>query len=304
MCLVASTGRRATAALLASALVAVLVGCGSETLFVSDPNSSVPHATAGDPTTPISLDGVTGELVITRQRDLLDRGLINVMSRNESAVSLLLSNVELVADTFDGEPAATRTINVGAGRQVAIQVPYGAVDDCDATRPVGAELIFTYASDDDPSLRSGRLQLGGTDILDAIRAEQCATRRFQEGARTRFDGTSIVDGTVVTRLVVEPISDAIDLAVSAVAGTILVGVHAPSAWDGLELQDEPVVIPLTFVVNRCDPHALAEVTKRFGLVLDVSVDGAAPVQVSIDIGDVSDDLDVIVEQCQAALAQE
>lgn len=300
----ASTGRRATAALLASALVAVLVGCGSEAPFVSDPNSSVPHATVGDPTTPISLDGVTGELVITRQRDLLDRGLINVMSRNESAVSLLLSNVELVADTFDGEPAATRTINVGAGRRVAIQVPYGAVDDCDATRPVGAELIFTYASDDDPSLRSGRLQLGGTDILDAIRAEQCATRRFQEGARTRFDGTSIVDGTVVTQLVVEPISDAIDLAVSAVAGTILVGVHAPSDWDGLELQGEPVVIPLTFVVNRCDPHALAEVTKRFGLVLDVSVDGAAPVQVSIDIGDVSDDLDVIVEQCQAALAQE
>lgn len=224
----ATTGRRATAALLASALVAVLVGCGSEVPFVSDPNSSVPHATAGDPTTPISLDGVTGELVTTRQRDLLDRGLINVMSRNES----------------------------------------------------------------------------GTDILDAIRAEQCATRRFQEGARTRFDGTSIVDGTVVTRLVVEPISDVIDLAVSAVAGTILVGVHAPSDWDGLELQDEPVVIPLTFVVNRCDPHALAEVTKRFGLDLDVSVDGAAPVQASIDIGDVSDDLDVIIEQCQAALAQE
>lgn len=295
-----TTGRRTNAALLASLLVVVLVGCGSETPFVSDPNSSVPDATAGDPTTPISLDGVTGELVITRQRDLLDRGLINVMTSNDSTRSLLLNDIELVADTFDGEPVATRTISVRSGRQVAIQVPFGVVDDCDTTRPVEAELIFTYASDDDSSPRAGRLQLGGTDILDAIRADQCATRRFQEGARTRFDGTSIVDGAVVTQLVVEPISDAIDLTVSAVSGTVLVGASAPTGWGGVQLQDVPVAIPLTFVVNRCDPHALAEVTKRYGLDLDVSLDGSAPVSVAIDIDELVPDLEAIVEQCRAA----
>lgn len=253
--------------------------------------------------TPISLDGVTGELVITRQRDLIDRGLVNVMTRNDSGTSLLLSDIELVADTFDGEPAPARTISVRSGRRVAIQVPFGRVDDCDGQGPVTAELTFTSTTADDRSPRAGRVQLDGTDILDTIRAQQCVTRRFEEGARTHFDATSMVDGAVVTQLVLEPTGTSAGLAVGAASGTVLVSVSAPDRGS-VELHDEPVSIPLTFVVNRCDPHALAEVTKRYGLDVDVSVDGAAPVAVAIDIGELVDDLDAIVEQCRVALPDE
>jgi hypothetical protein len=89
-----------------------------------------------------------------------------------------------------------------------------------------------------------------------------------------------------------------------VSGTILVDVRTSDDWHGAQLDDEPVAIPLTFVVNRCDPHALAEVTKRYGLALAVSVDGAETVDVAVDIGELVVDLEAIVEQCSAATAGE
>ncbi len=304
-----STGeRRSNAALAVLSIVAVLVGCGPAPADDAETNSSTPRATAADapvvPVAPSALDGVTGELVITRQRDLIDRGLINVMTRNDSGASLLLRDIELVADSFDGQPAAQRTISVRDGRQVAIQVPYGVVDDCDATLPVQAKLTFAYAIDHNPVERVARLELEGTDILDSIRTEQCTTRRFEERVRTHFDGTVIADGTVLTDLVIEPIGTATDMTVGAASGTILVGVLTSAGWAGGAIGSEPVRVALTFVVNRCDPHALAEVTKRFALDLDVSVDGAAPVPVSIDISDVINDLEAVVEQCRATLPDE
>jgi hypothetical protein len=283
----------------ATSVVVALVGCGP-----SPPEGN----TADGSTLPIStsdaplVDGVTGELILTRQRDLLDRGLINVLTHNRSGRSMLLSDIELVADFFMSEPAAPRTISVRSGRRVAIQVPYGMTVDCAAERPVRAELTFTYTTDEDPRPSAARIDLGGTDILDTIRAEQCVTRRFDEQVRTWFENTEIVDGTVVTQLVIEPTGTTADLTVTAVSGTVLVGVRPGGAWTGTRLDGGEVTIPLTFVVNRCDPHALAEVTKRFGLALAVSVEGAEPVAVAVDVSELVEDLEAIVAQCVAASA--
>jgi hypothetical protein len=104
--------------------------------------------------------------------------------------------------------------------------------------------------------------------------------------------------------VIEPTGTTTGLAVSAVSGTILVDARTSDDWYGAQLGDEPVTIPLTFVVNRCDPHALAEVTKRYGLTLAVSADGAEPVDVEFDVRDLVDDLEAIVEQCTSATAGE
>jgi hypothetical protein len=215
---------------------------------------------------------------------------------------MLLSDIELLADFFVGEQAAQRTISVRSGRRVAIQVPYGMTVDCAAERPVRAELTFTYTTDEDPRPSAARIDLGGTDILDTIRAEQCITRRFDEQVRTWFENTEIVDGTVVTQLVIEPTGTTADLTVTAVSGTVLVGVRPGGAWTGTRLDGGEVTIPLTFVVNRCDPHALAEVTKRFGLALAVSVEGAEPVAVAVDVSELVEDLEAIVAQCVAASA--
>jgi hypothetical protein len=293
-------GRRAIVRTVTTTAVIVLFGCGSDSSDESVSNT-LPERTTTATTLASPLEGVTGELIVTRQRDLLDRGLINVLTRNDSDTSILLDDIELVADFFEGRPAASRTISARSGRHVAIQVPYGMAVDCDTGRTVRAALTFTYRTDSDPEPKAGGIALGGTDILDSIRTEQCVSRRFDKLTNTRFDGTEIVDGSVVTDLVIEP-NEPSDLAVSGASGTVLVGVRLGGGWAGSRLDGESVTVPLTFVVNRCDPHALAEVTTRYGLDLAVSVDGEPPVSVAVDVSDLDGDLETIVDQCTAATA--
>lgn len=107
-----------------------------------------------------------------------------------------------------------------------------------------AELTFTYARDANPVERSAQVEL---------------------------EGTAILDGTVATDLVSEPSGTATDLTVGAVSGTILVGVRMRAGWTGGVIGLDPISVPITFVVNRCDPHAL--------------------------------DLEAIVENCQATLPE-
>ena len=266
----------------AATLAVALLGCGG-------------HDT--EPTTePVGLDGVSGEVVLTRQRDLLDRGLINVRTVNESGTSLLLTDIELIADFFEADASAPRTISLRHGRRVAIQVPYGVAVDCDTPGAVEAELVFTYRVGESSTRRPARVELTGTDL----RTEQCTARRFDAAVRTRFEDDRIVDGTLTTTLVVEPTGAASGLAVTGVSGTILVRVDTDPAWEGVRIADRPVSISLAFAVNRCDPHALAEVTKRFGLDLAVAVGGDEPVPVPVDVAALVDDLEAIVQQCTDA----
>ncbi len=209
--------------------------------------------------------------------------------------------LELVADTFSSEPAPRRAVSVRSGRRVAIQVPYGLVDDCEVVSAVDAEFEFTVATDDDLSPRRAGIDLQGTDILDTVRAEQCATRLFETVTRTRFDNTAIVDGEVTTELVIEATGSDADLVIEGASGTVLVGVRLTDERTGVHIGDEPIVIPLTFVVNRCDPHALAEVTKRFGLDLALAIEGAEPVSVGLDVSELTGQFETAIEECTSAL---
>jgi hypothetical protein len=249
-------------------------------------------------------DDVTGELVLTRQRDLIDRGLVNVMVRNESTSSLSMGSIELVADYFASGPVTERAVTVRGDRNVAVQVAFGDVVDCESDRPIEAVLAFEMVLDGDSPPQRVRLDLGGGDILDSIRASQCTTQAFREAVRVTFANTEVDDETVVTDLVLEPTGAGSGMTIEEVSGTILVGARlregrAGDDRAGVRLDEEPVTIPLTFVVNRCDPHALAEVTKRYGLDVAVSIDDARPADVAIDVADLVDSLDSIVERCAA-----
>jgi hypothetical protein len=268
--------------------IALLASCGSDAS--SDPVDAVARSTPPD---------VSGELILTRQRDLLDRGLINARVHNRSTSSLLLEDIRLDADMFDTEPTADRPISVRSGRRVAIQVPYGRVDDCEADTTVTARLTFTFTSDDDPTPRDGVVELGGTDLLDSLRAEQCVGRLVADTTVTSFRNPRVIDGRVAADLVIQPTGDTGDLSIVDVSGTILVSARTPQTWNGSAL-DGTVTIPLEFVVNRCDPHALAEVTKRYGLDLAVVVTDADPVAVAVDVTPLVGLFDTIVEQCRAS----
>lgn len=279
-----------------------LASCGSDRPSASDGRSVVTSSTpASSSPSPIDgLDGVSGELVITRQRDLIDRGLINVLTHNDSSEQLLIADRELVADHFAGQPAATRTVNLPVGRQIAIQVPYGVVEDCTFDTPVSAVLEFVYTTPTDNTRRTNRLPLGGTDILDGIRGEQCAGRTLADETEITFSDVTLVDGTVRVDLHIERTEERSDFTFGQLVGTVLVDVRGTTDRAtpvALSRSDRSVVIPLAFVVNRCDPHAMAEVTKRFGLDLELSVDGAEPHLVTIDVSSLNDDLEAAVQAC-------
>ncbi len=192
----------------------------------------------------------------------------------------------------------SRPISVRDGREIAIQVPYGVADDCDNDATVTATFVFTYTTEADAVPRTAAVPVDGTDILDGIRAKQCATQTFEEATDVHFDHTEIVDGTLTTDLVIERTAGTSTFAIEDTTGTILVDARpADGAADVLVEPGSTATIPLAFVVNRCDPHALAEVTKRYGLDLRLSIDGAAPQPVPIDVNPLLDDLEAIVKLC-------
>jgi hypothetical protein len=268
------------------ASIAVLMGCGR-----------------GAPSDPAhDLTGLTAELVITRQRDLLDRGLINVLTRNESGEDLLLADRRLVADHFETVASAGST-SLRDGRTIAIQVPYGHTVDCTDDTAVSARFAFTYRADGG-SPATASVDVTGTEILDAIRAEQCATRVFEAAVDASLtDPVITAEGELVATLRLEPTRQAADgaptLTIVRASGTILVAARLPDDLVPLAVPAEgELTVPVTFTVNRCDPHALAEVTKRYGLDLDVSSDGAPPQSIAIDVSSMEDELERIVQRCR------
>jgi len=204
-----------------------------------------------------------------------DRGLINVLTHNDTSEQLLITDRRLVADHFAGQPAATRTVNVPAGRQIAIEVPYGVVEDCASDTPVSAVLAFVCTTPTDDTPRTARLPIGGTDILAGILDEGCAGRTLDDETEITFSDVTMVDGTVRAVLHIERTDQRCEFTFGQFVGTVLVDVRRTTGSATpvtLSPLDRSVMIPLTFVVNRCGPHAMAEVTKRFGLDLEPSVD--------------------------------
>ncbi len=280
--------------------VGVIGGCGSDIASEPSANPTPPTSTertstttttAADDAVPV-LTGATGELIITRQRDLLDRGFINVQIVNDTGDDLLIGDRRLISTNFDTPAAPPRTSTLGDGRTVNLQVPYGTVIDCSADTPVESRLEL--------EVDDGRRQipLTGTDLLDQIQAEQCAQVAFDAAVEPTF-GDAVVDGEVASvDVVLTPVDGAPVITIERGDGTVLVGT---------ELVEQPVVVdksPTTlavvFDVNRCDPHAMAEVTKRYALDLTVSIEGGEPQRVEIDIAPIVDDLETIVANCRAA----
>ena len=290
---------RAVARSLVATAVIVLGACSSASPQTS---STVSEAdTTAITTETVDLDGVTAELIITRQRDLLDRGLINVLVHNDSNHDLLITDRQLVSTFFDTTPADRRNTLIGAGRQIALQVPYGSTDDCDDPTTVTAALVVTASNDAETMPVSvARLDLGGTDILDGIRGEQCTARAFAETTDTAFVGTTVDDQTVRTTLVITRTKGTPDISLGAIHGTVLIGTRRIDdvTIDEMASTDQAIEIPLEFVVNRCDPHAMAEVTKRFGTEFEISVDGSEPFSIPIDVSSLTSDFETIVQHCR------
>jgi len=296
---VAHPGRAIARSFVVAATIAVLGACRSASPQASSTISEADTATITAGT--VDLDGISAELIITRQRDLLDRGLINVLVHNDSDHDLLITDRQLVSTFFDTTPADRRNTLIGTGRQIAVQVPYGTTDDCDDPMTVEAALVVTASNDAQTTPVSvARLDLEGTDILDGIRGKQCTARAFAEATDTTFVGTTVDDQTVRTTLVITRTEGTPDISLGTIRGTVLIGTRRIDAVtvDEMASTDQAIEIPLEFVVNRCDPHAMAEVTKRFGTEFEISVAGSGPFSIPIDVTSLTPDFETIVQNCR------
>lgn len=277
------------------ALVSVVGACGAD----GADEASVESGDVASGESDGELHGVAATVVVTRQRDLIDRGFVNVMTENRSGEDVLIVERRLATGGFDAPAVSGRPIKIGAGRTVAVQVPFGSAVQCDDAGPIAAALAVGYTAGDGTGVDSAEVPLGGTDVLDEIRAKQCAAGEFNDSADVTFGEPRVAGEQFRVTMRIELTDPTRTLTLGDVHGTILVAARRDdSAPVDLDRARPHGDVAITFVVNRCDPHALAEVTKKYGLDVDVSFDGLSPVSVGVDVGGLADALDSIVATCR------
>lgn len=287
------------------AIVAMaVVGCGGDA-------SSSPAPDRGSPSTiPVGPD--LPEIVAVAElgypRDLLDRGRVNVVLTREGDEPFAVLEHQLHIDGFEPAPPEARRIVIPPnGQRVAVQGIFGEVVDCEVPPPLAASLVIHYTIGDGAEVGEGTIELDDTVTLAEIRARFCTARQvLAENDVTLGDPT--LDGETFTLdLTITRRSGNTELVLDAIQGTVLFGVESPYEHGAPErtlgTEVDELVLPLTFDVNRCDPHAVAETTKKKGLTLWISVDGATAQPVDIDISPIDDELEEILNRCKARTGQ-
>ena len=245
--------------------------------------------------------GFSARVVLTRQRDLVDRGLVNVFTRNATGVDVTVRSRGLSLSAFAAPAPVQRRSPIGDGTEVALQIAFGDVTDCTSPDPVTGTVELTYTIGDDDTLLTASVPLTDASVLDDIRANVCTARLVEDAAEVSLlDGT--LDGeTVTAMLAIDRRNGGPDLQVRSLGGTVLFGVQAADQADlPIELGTEPaaLAVPIVITVNRCDPHALAETTKRYAVELRVSVDGAAPRSVALDVAALEPLMEQALQACR------
>ncbi|MEP6296596.1 MAG: hypothetical protein ABJ382_04670 [Ilumatobacter sp.] len=241
-------------------------------------------------------------------RDLFDRGRLNLRIDRPDDTAFVILDKQLVADHFTPAPVeARRTLIPPGGRTVALQTLFGEVEDCDSPDPVTADLVVTFLHGDDPTPRTAAIPVGATSTLDDIRARKCTVRQVVAENEITL-ANPVVDGeTMTVDLVIARRSGTSRLGFDSIKGTVLFGVATAfepgSPERTLDPDEVDAVIPLLVDVNRCDSHAVAETTRKFGIDLAVSVDGSESQLVPVSIDDIEADLEAMLDRCRARTGQ-
>jgi hypothetical protein len=241
-------------------------------------------------------------------RDLFDRGRVNVKVSRQDDTEFVILDKQIVADHFT--PAAVeerRTILPPDGRTVALQTLFGDVIECDSTEPVTASLVVTFTYGDDPTLKTTSIPFTDASTLEDIWRRQCTVERILAENEIELRNEVVIGETMSVDLVIHRRTGERRLGFDSIKGTVLFGV-ATSFVSGapervLEPDETEAVIPVVIDVNRCDPHAVAETTRKFGIDLYVSVDGSEPQLVQVPIDDLVADLDAMLETCKTRTGQ-
>lgn len=241
-------------------------------------------------------------------RDLLDRGRVNIRIDRDDDVEFVLLDKQLVSTHFTpAPPEQRRTVIPPNGQVVAVQTQFGEVADCDDAGPVESELVVSYTIGDDPTVRQTSLEVDDATTLDDVRLQVCTQRRVTELNEFELQADEVDGETMTARLVVRRREGADRLAFEAIKGTVLFGadaaVEAGSPDRVLDPDEGETTIALTFTVNRCDPHAVAETTRKYGLDVYVAVDDIAAQRIDVPVESIVPQLDGMLEHCKERTGQ-
>lgn len=309
-------GRRRALRGAACAAVLLAAACGSDqpggptaapTTTITNVSSTVVATDEPiDPSTEMPATHVVAGLGYPR--DLLDRGRVNIRIDRPDDVAFVLLDKQLVARHFTpAPPESRRTVIPSNGQVVAVQAPFGDVSDCEDSSLVDGELVVSYLIGDDPAVRHGSIEIDDATTLDQIRLQICTQRRVVEYNDFELDLGEVDGETMSARLVVRRREGDDRLAFDSIKGTVLFGaaadVPAGSPERVLDIGDTETAIGITFAVNRCDPHAVGETTRKYGLDVFVAVGDMPAQRVSVPIDTIIPQLDEMLERCKQRTGQ-
>lgn len=280
---------------MAAALMAAvaLSGCAGSPASGGPDVTTAPGPVAPPP-------GVTVVAELGYPRDLYERGRVNLVTSRPGTEPFEVLGKRLVADHFATTALDDhRSIIPAGGQPVALQTPFGAVEDCTDDAPVQAEVELRYRFGDDASVRRSVIPLADATVLDDIRARQCTTTAVLAGSTVSFEALDVTGETMEVDVQIARSGDSPhDFRVDSAAGSVLLGASLREDAPWQDTAQRLLSVPLRLRINRCDAHAVAETTRKYGVDLWMSVDGAEAWPVPLPIGELTDEFDAMLEQCR------
>lgn len=256
--------------LVAAALV--VTGCSDPSAATAGPaGSAVPSATSPQPS------GLSATVVQYRRDQ--ERDVLQVKVTNGGTSPVKVGRVSLDSGAFRAPVVEEKDATIAAGVSVDLTLPLGAAA-CGAER-VPLDVVML-----DVDGRSVVLPVVGEE-LDQIRDRRCelqaVLRLVGLGMAPDWTATEVGGRPGVTgALEVSPRGGADDVTVSVEGATTLFTIVEPAAVE-LEEGSAAVTLPLTLVVARCDPHAVAEDKKGYLMPVRVVVAEAPAVLVEVPV---------------------
>jgi hypothetical protein len=244
----------------------------------------------GEPSPAVELDATA-----TRSSLFDSRRSLRLELRNDGDEAVTVAAVRLDSPLFEPEPASPRETELAPGRQLLVPVPYGA-SVCDGDH--GTSVLDVTVDGRVIAVPLGQAPAHVVDDLHALECAEAAVRQavdLEFGRDWRPAGERAASGVIE----VTPRGEQ-EATVDSVRGNIVFGVRVP---EEVPLVSAParggtVRLPLTVVVDRCDPHALIESKRTFQFPVEVRLDGGQPARVVLEAeGPTRDRFQDLIEVC-------
>jgi hypothetical protein len=293
--------RRAVTGLLAPALLAALLltACvPTGATGPTEPTGTSTPSNSTDATGSAALPAGITVAIYQGRTDVASRR-IEVSVTNDGAAQLEVTAVRLTAPQFAEAaiwPKDGTTVRPGTSTDLRVPLPPA---DCSGDGPAAVTLGFRDA--DGREREATVVPEDRFDRLPALRAEDCLAVAVAAVASLTLRApirVAEVGGvrTATLDLVVEPTGGAGSFTIDTVTGTTLLAAADPGTGARREqlgiarrvdAEATKTTVPLAFVPNRCDAHAIAEDKRGTILPLHVTTDdgttGIVPVAADPDI---------------------